>query len=85
MLAIEVLSPSTARADRLIKRRLYQRAGIELWIVDLDARIVERWTPDSARPEICAEWIEWCPPGAAAPFRLDIEALMRRILDDGAP
>ena len=82
MLAIEVLSPSTARADRLIKRRLYQRAGIELWIVDLDARIVERWTPEAAQPEICPEWIAWCPVGASETFLLDVEALMRRILDD---
>ena len=82
LLAIEVLSPSTARADRLIKRRLYQRAGIELWIVDLDARLVERWTPESDRPEICAEWIEWRPSAASAMLRLDVEVLMRRILDD---
>jgi Uma2 family endonuclease len=82
LLAIEVLSPSTARADRLTKRRLYQRAGIELWIVDLDARLIERWTPEADRPEISAEWIEWCPSGASALFRLDVDALMRRILDD---
>jgi Uma2 family endonuclease len=38
LLAIEVLSPSTARYDRGLKRRIYQRAGIlEFWIVDLEA------------------------------------------------
>ena len=43
LLAIEVLSPTTARYDRLTKRRLYQQQGIEYWIVDLDGRVVERW------------------------------------------
>ena len=39
LLAVEVLSPSTARADRTTKRRRYQRARIpEYWIVDPDAR-----------------------------------------------
>ena len=46
VLAIEFLSPSTAARDRGAKRRIYQRAGVaEYWIVDLDARLVERWRP----------------------------------------
>ena len=46
VLAIEVLSPSTARADRTVKRRLFQRVGVpEYWIVDVEARLVERWRP----------------------------------------
>ncbi|MGA2382737.1 MAG: Uma2 family endonuclease [Bryobacteraceae bacterium] len=41
-LAVEVLSPSTARADRIVKRRRLQRAKVpEYWIVDLDARLIE--------------------------------------------
>src|SRR5436190_4678017 len=28
LLAVEILSPSTARADRTVKRRRYQRAGV---------------------------------------------------------
>ncbi len=53
LLVIEVLSPGTARYDRLVKRRRYQRAPVpEYWIVDLDARLVERWKPDDTRPEI---------------------------------
>jgi Uma2 family endonuclease len=43
-LVIEILSPSTARRDRTVKRNLYQRQGVaEYWIVDLDARQVEGW------------------------------------------
>jgi Uma2 family endonuclease len=59
LLAVEVLSPSTARYDRLTKRRFYQQQGVEYWIVDLDARIVERWLPGSDRPEILAEHLAW--------------------------
>jgi Uma2 family endonuclease len=37
LLAVEVLSPSSARGDRVRKRRLYQRSRVsEYWIVDLD-------------------------------------------------
>ena len=62
LLAIEILSPGSARADRHLKRRRYQRAGIpEYWIVDLDARLVERWRPGDERPEILAERLEWRP------------------------
>ena len=48
------LSPSTARYDRGLKRRFYQRAGVaEYWIIDIDAGgVVERWRPGDERPEI---------------------------------
>ncbi len=40
-MVVEVTSPSTARADRLTKFNLYQRAGVrEYWIVDPVSRIV---------------------------------------------
>src|SRR5207302_1949759 len=41
LLAIEILSPSTARADRVAKRALYREEGVaEYWIVDMDARTI---------------------------------------------
>ncbi len=86
-LAIEVLSPSTARADRLRKRPRYQRAAIECWLVDLDSQLIERWTPDVDRPEICADGLLWHPPGAREPLAVDVAALMLAILGadtDGA-
>lgn len=41
VLFIEVLSPSTARYDRVVKRKRYQRQGIEYWIVDVAAFFAE--------------------------------------------
>lgn len=82
MLAVEVLSPPSARFDRLTKRLLYQRAGIEYWIVDLDARLVERWMPDAERPEICADVLEWQPVTASSMLRLDWAALLARVHGD---
>ncbi len=53
ILIAEVLSPSTARYDRVIKRRRYQRSGIPTyWIIDLDARVVEVWSPGAQRPAV---------------------------------
>src|SRR6185312_12215292 len=53
LLVIEILSRSTARADRTVKRQKYQGEGVpEYWIVDGDARLVERWRPADDRPEV---------------------------------
>ena len=79
-LVIEILSPSTARSDRTIKRRRFQRARIpEYWVVDLDARVIERWRPDDDRPEILAERITWLPEGTVEPLTIDLPPLFARI------
>lgn len=76
LLAIEVLSPSTARYDRIVKRRRYQRGGVpEYWIVDPDARVIERWRPSDERPEVLSEILEWQPVAEAPPLLLDLPAL----------
>lgn len=76
MLGIEVVSPSTARYDRNAKRKLYQRFNVpEYWITDPDARIVERWTPADIRPEIITDAIEWQPPTAEPPLRIELTEL----------
>lgn len=74
LLAIEILSPSTARADRTVKRRLYQDEGVpEYWIVDVDARLVERWRPEDERPEILTERLEWRPDAARPALELELD------------
>lgn len=82
LLAVEILLPSTARADRVKKRRVYREEGVpEYWIVDLDARTIERSTPADDRVEVLAESIEWLPDGAASPLRIDIAAYFSAALD----
>jgi Uma2 family endonuclease len=79
-LIIEVLSPSTARFDRLVKRPRYQRQGVELWIVDLDSRLVERWTPDDDRPEILTDVVTWHPEGTGQPLTISLAELFAEAL-----
>jgi Uma2 family endonuclease len=81
LLAIEVLSPSTARADRHRKRLIYQDQRVpEYWVVDLDARLVERWRPDDARAELMAERLEWQPRADLEPMRIDLPAFFDEVL-----
>ena len=83
LLAIEVLSPSTARVDRGRKREFYQRAGVhEYWIVDHAARLVERWRPSEARPEIISGTLTWHPEGAAARLEIDVPSIFTEALGD---
>lgn len=84
LLAVEVLSPSTARADRQVKRRKYQRQGIsEYWIVDLDARLVERWRPGDERPEVVTERLVWRPDPAVPELGVDLKVMFDEVLDEG--
>lgn len=46
-LIIEILSPSSLRTDRLVKFRLYQRAGVqEYWIVDPENKSAQVFLSD---------------------------------------
>jgi len=83
ILALEILSPGTAKVDRGIKRRFYQRAAVhEYWIIDLDARIVERWTPSSEGPEILRDTLRWAPAGAPEPLEIDLPGFFAKVLGD---
>jgi len=82
LLVIEVLSPATARADRHRKRSIYQDQGVpEYWIVDLDARLVERWRPADSRAEVVSETLEWRPRADLEPLRIDLPAYFREVLE----
>ena len=59
-LVIEVLSPSSVRGDRLVKRRAYQENGVATyWIVDADRRVVEVWHPGDDVPELVTDELRW--------------------------
>ncbi len=80
LLIAEVLSPSSARSDRFLKRRRYQEAGVPAyWIVDGDTRDVEVWTPDMRFPTIERERLVWHPTGATTPYTLELSELFRPI------
>lgn len=80
LLAVEVLSPGTAARDRGVKRELYQRENVpEYWIVDLDARLIERWRPGDQRPEIIRDRLAWLPEGAGEPFVLEVPPFFAEI------
>ena len=79
LLAVEVLPPSSAHFDRVRKRRFFQRIGTpEYWVVDIDARLIERWRPGDERPELADGRFEWSPPDASEPLEIDVAGLFDR-------
>ncbi len=75
-LVVEVLSPSTARMDRVLKLNRYAEAGVrEYWLVDPAARTVELLVNDGGH------FVVHVPDGgiwrssAVADVELDIDAL----------
>ena len=77
LLVAEVLSPSSAKGDRFLKRLRYREAGVPLyWVVDGDERSVEVWTPEDEFPAIERDRLVWRPAGRE-PFGLGLEELFR--------
>ncbi len=80
LLAAEVLSPSSIRADRFTKRRLYQERGVPAyWVIDPEERFAEIWRPDDDFPRIERRALSWAPVEASAPFTLVLAELFRPI------
>jgi len=73
-LAVEVLSPSSARYDRGRKRERYMDRVTEYWIVDPDAELIEIWRPGDIRPEVVRDELTWQPVA-------DVPGLVVRIED----
>lgn len=63
-----------ARPPSLTKRRVYQRESVEYWIIDIDAKVVERWRPGDERPEILAERVEWQPDDRDPAWVLELDS-----------
>lgn len=79
-LAIEIISPASVQVDRVIKRDFYMNAGVdEYWIVDLDARMIEKWIPSRETPEVVRQSLEWRPTGASSSLTIDLVQLFERI------
>jgi Uma2 family endonuclease len=84
LVAAEVLSPSSSRGDRVTKRPLYGRWVPEYWIVDLDARIFERWRLNAQQPQVIISTLEWQPDTATEPFRLELPKYFAAIFGERA-
>ena len=82
MLAIEVVSPSSGRHDRVRKRPKYQRYVDEYWIVDPDARLFERWRAGDERPEVSVTQFTWLPSEGASAFVLDVERFFAEVFGE---
>jgi len=83
LLAVEVLSPSTARVDRTLKRQLYMARGVaEYWIVDLDARAIEVFMPGIGPARVERDQLNWQPIASQAPLMLRVSELFHSIVDD---
>lgn len=84
LLAIEILSPSTAKVDRGEKRVLYQAQGVaEYWIVDVEKCIVDVWTPQTVEARTEARSLRWQPVAGRRALTIDLVALFASVRDDG--
>jgi Uma2 family endonuclease len=83
ILSAEVTSHSTARVDRIDKRKILRDEGVpEYWIVDLDARVFERWRPVDDRPEILSARLRWHPVPTAPPLDIDLIEYFESVLGE---
>jgi Uma2 family endonuclease len=77
LLAVEVISPSSRRADRFTKRRLYQEFHVPCyWVVNIEERAVEVWTPDAIFPTVETERLVWHPDGARDPLVIPLDRIL---------
>jgi len=73
VLAVEVISPSSVHTDRVEKREFYLGAGVsEYWVMDLEARMVELWTPERDTPLVTRGILRWTPLGARSELLIDL-------------
>jgi Uma2 family endonuclease len=77
-LAVEVVSPSTARTDRGRKRALYQDTHVrEYWVVDVDLRQVEVWRAGATAAEVQRALLVWQPQLGVAALEIEPETLFK--------
>ncbi len=80
-LVIEILSPSTSGRDRLYKRKLYSKFGVqEYWIVDPAARTIEVLVPSPAGLEVWRTFDD--TSDLVSPLLSDLTFKVRTVLDD---
>jgi Uma2 family endonuclease len=79
-LAVEVISPSSVHTDRVVKRDQYLRMAVqEYWVIDLDARQVERWFRGRPNVQVERGVMTWQLRGAGHPLTIDLPAFFTDI------
>ena len=78
LLAVEVLSPSSRRRDRVDKRDLYQERQVATyWVVDHEAGLVEVWEPNDERPLVVTETLKWRVAPEAGELEIQLSEMFR--------
>ncbi len=68
--------------DRGKKRRLYLEAGVEeYWIIDIDARLIERWRSGEDKRDIIDGQLQW-KLGDGLSDTLDVERPFDGLVED---
>jgi Uma2 family endonuclease len=79
-LAVEVLSPSSRRADRVAKRRAYQRYGVATyWAVDVAAGTVDVWHPGDEAAATVRDVLRWRVAPDAPVLEIDLLKLFAEL------
>lgn len=74
LLAVEVMSPSSRVYDREVKRAAYLALGVqEYWLVDLQSRSVEIWSPGQPSGSVVTESLRWRPRWLGREIVMDFE------------
>lgn len=80
LLAVEILSPSTKRLDRVVKRKLYLEQGVrEYWIVDIESRSVGVWTAEYETARVTRDTFTWKPLADHDALAVDLVALFNEV------
>ena len=79
-LVVEVLSPSSARGDRVVKRGAYQQNRVATyWIVDADRRVVEVWHPEDEAPELVTDVLRWRVTAEAPELAISLPEVWEKV------
>ena len=58
-------------------------AGVpDYWVVHVDARVIEGWSPDRATPLVERRSMEWRPAGTRTPLTVELAELFEKIQSD---
>jgi Uma2 family endonuclease len=87
-LVVEVISDSTARRDRGIKRERYARFGVpEYWIADIETRQIEVYhlSVDPLRPQVVRDTLRWQPYPDGPVLEIDVQKVIQSVMPGPGP